>query len=203
MPRFRFPVKPEDAYRLLVSCYAVEVDRRGHDFIQKEFTLQKIWEMAQYLTSERPKFGALMCGSVGNGKTTLLYAFQSALNFLKDRGLFDDREDKRELGMLIHSAKDIAIYAKNDWDKYERIRNCYMLGLDELGAEAKEVRDYGDILTPIIDLIEYRYVHQRFTLITSNLDPTEIADRYEERVADRLREMVTYIIFGDQESFRK
>lgn len=203
VPRFRLPFKAEDAYRLLLSCYVAEVERREKKFIDHPDTLDRIWELAQFLTQEHPKLGVLMCGKVGNGKTTLLYAFQTALNFLRDKGINNLGLNSKDLGIRIISAKDIMQIAKTDWKRYENIRDYPMLGLDELGAEPKEVKDYGDIVTAVVDLIEHRYVAQKFTLITSNLDPEEIKKRYEERVADRLREMVDYIIFGDMESYRR
>lgn len=206
MPRFRFPLKPEDAYRLLVACYANEVQYRNRQFEEHPDTLDRIWDMACFLTDEQPKFGAALMGMVGNGKTTLLYAFQQAVNFLNDRGLFGDTyKEYRDftIGIQIFTAKDLVRIAKTDWPRFEKIRDLSMLAIDDLGAEATEVKDYGDTLTPVVDLIEARYATQKFTLITSNLDPEEIKEHYGERVANRLKEMVSYIIFGEQESFRR
>ena len=46
-----------------------------------------------------------------------------------------------------------------------------VLGLDDLGTEQSEVLDYGNVYTPVIDLLTKRYVEQFFTIITTNLTP--------------------------------
>lgn len=204
MPRFRFPCKAEDAYRLLMSCYATEVRYRQQEPQFTEFTLDKIWQLALYITADVPKFGAMLCGNVGNGKTTMLYAFQTAVNFLSERSWFKDDEGKTvRHSIRIASTKDLIQIAKTDWKQYESIRDFPLLALDELGEEPREVRNYGDFISPIVDLIEHRYIGQRFTLITTNLAPNKLEDAYGPRVADRFREMLTIISFGNEKSFRK
>lgn len=49
-----------------------------------------------------------------------------------------------------------------------------MLAIEDMGREPTEVLDYGNILNPVIDLIEYRYDAQLFTVITTNLNKKEI-----------------------------
>ena len=46
-----------------------------------------------------------------------------------------------------------------------------VLGLDDLGTEQSEVLDYGNVYTPVIDLLTKRYEEQLFTIITTNLTP--------------------------------
>ena len=46
-----------------------------------------------------------------------------------------------------------------------------VLGLDDLGTEPSEVLDYGNVYTPVIDLLTKRYEEQLFTIITTNLTP--------------------------------
>ena len=70
-----------------------------------------------------------------------------------------------------------------------------MLGIDDLGKEPAEIVDYGNILSPVVDLIEHRYDRQLFTVITTNLPPEKIREKYGDRIADRFNEMVGRIIF--------
>lgn len=44
-----------------------------------------------------------------------------------------------------------------------------ILAIDDLGTEPREIIEYGNVLSPIIDLISYRYEHQLPTIIISNL----------------------------------
>ena len=77
-----------------------------------------------------------------------------------------------------------------------------MLAIDDLGTEPVEVLDYGNVLYPIVDLLTRRYDRQLFTVITTNLTSEEIRAKYGERIADRLNEMMTKIVFRDS-SFRR
>lgn len=77
-----------------------------------------------------------------------------------------------------------------------------MLAIDDLGVEPVETQAYGNIYYPVIDVLTKRYDKQLFTMITTNLTPAEIRDKYGERIADRLNEMMAKIIFRN-ETYRK
>ena len=57
--------------------------------------------------------------------------------------------------------------------------------------------DYGNVYTPVIDLLTKRYEEQLFTIITANLTPQQIREHYGDRIADRLNEMVKKIVFNN------
>lgn len=189
-PRFRWPLTYEQAKDVLLAAYKAEVQYRHRDFIADKHCIEKIGQLAQIITAENPKFGILLCGLCGLGKTTMMYAFRSALNILSDWQLFEERR-----GMRIMNAKDLAEIAK-DYKSFTLIKQEPMLAIDDMGREPKEVLDYGNVLSPVVDLIEYRYNEQLFTLITTNLNPKEITERYTERIGDRFREMLEIITFG-------
>lgn len=203
IPRFRFPTTTEFAYQLIGAFYNAEVERRGHKCEFGDF----IWKVAQILTSANPKFGMIFTGQVGNGKTTLLYAVNAAARYLADCGEIDTSQYgyqyKNDFGMAFFNAKQLVQIAKTDWKQFEGIMAKPMLALDELGEEPKTVLEYGNAINPIIDLIEHRYNLQRFTAITTNLDPKEISEKYGTRIADRFREMLSIVVFGNEKSFRK
>lgn len=77
-----------------------------------------------------------------------------------------------------------------------------MLGIEDMGREATEVIDFGNVLNPVIDLLEYRYNQQLFTFITTNLKADEVRKKYGDRIADRFNEMLEVIIFGNT-TYRK
>ena len=77
-----------------------------------------------------------------------------------------------------------------------------MIGIDDLGNEPVEILDFGNPIHPIIRLIEYRYINQSFTFITTNLTAKEIRTKFGDRIADRFNEMLHVIIFEDG-SYRK
>ena len=207
VPRFRFPTTTEYAYQLIGAFYNAEVERRGRKCDFGEFTLDKIWQVAQIMTSANPRFGLIFTGQVGNGKTTLIYAVNSAARYLAECDVIKPADYgyqyQSDFGMAFFNAKQLVQIAKTDWARFETITKKPMLAIDELGEEPTTVLEYGNALNPIIDLIEQRYNQQLFTAITTNLDPKEISEKYGARIADRFREMLSIVVFGDEKSFRK
>ena len=73
-----------------------------------------------------------------------------------------------------------------------------LLGIDDLGTEPAEVQDYGNIMYPIKELLTMRYDAQLFTVFTTNLEPKDIRQRYDNRIADRLNEMMVKIVYNNK-----
>ena len=179
----------------MLASVQAEVEFRHRTFVLDDFTRHNISAAASCLTAENPKFGLIMCGTCGNGKTTLLNAIQSVANYLND---FDYMEDNT--GIQILDAKEVAIIFK-DAKAFDRIRKRDCLALEDIGRESAEILDYGNVLSPITDLLEYRYNAQLFTFITTNLTPKEIREKYGIRIADRFNEMMEVIVF-ENNSYR-
>lgn len=204
--RFRLNMPAQDALDLLAAAYRLEVQRRHRRFILDTNTENNLIKLAEYLTAPVPKFGIMCCGTCGNGKTTLLYAFQRVVNYLRDNNHFSflDNDDTRFVaGIQIYHAKEIAMIAK-DYKAFTALQCRPMLAVDDLGTEPAEVLDYGNILSPLVDLIERRYERQLFTFITTNLVANSDDDKvmtirrkYGDRIADRFNEMLHVIVFKD------
>ena len=103
--------------------------------------------------------------------------------------------------MTIYDSYELSQLAR-DIKEFTLIKNKPLLGIDDLGNEPVEILDYGNPIHPIIRLIEYRYINQSFTFITTNLTAKEIRTKYGDRIADRFNEMLHVIIFEDG-SYRK
>ena len=156
--------------------------------------------MALFITSDAPKFGLMFCGTVGNGKTTLMKAFQRCINYLDASHHFSFLDDSKygyrfNPGMRIVDVREILRCAKEDAKAYDNLKKYNLLGIDDLGKEPAEIMDFGNILSPVIDLIEHRYDKQLFTVITTNLVGKEIRSKYGDRIADRFNEMLQVIVF--------
>ncbi len=76
-----------------------------------------------------------------------------------------------------------------------------MVAVDDVGFEPCEVLDFGNVVNPVIDLMEQRYDEQLFTILATNLTPDQIKERYGERISDRFNEMMKKIVFTNS-SFR-
>lgn len=192
--RFKLPMSEEEAYAYLLAEFMVEVECRHRTFCSNEYLETQLHDMANWLTSPFSYFGIMLCGGCGNGKSTMLKAFQQLLNDLRIPKPHNDGT----YGIQIVDAKYIAYQCKNSYDAYRKLIKVDMLGIDDLGTEPSEVMDYGNVYTPVIDLLTKRYEEQLFTVITTNLTPQQIRGHYGARIADRLNEMVKKIVFNNE-----
>lgn len=157
-----------------------------------------ITQAAEWLTSDDRQFGLLICGRCGNGKTTLMKAICTVVNIL---GLKDAYGEDWCVTQV--SAKELARMSKQreSGERYRSLMKARMLALDDMGFEPGEVLDYGNVVNPVVDLMEHRYEEQLFTIATTNLTPEQVKEKYGERIADRFNEMMRKIIFTNG-SFR-
>lgn len=196
---------------LHASC-RVEVESRNREFRATQEYMGHIDDAAKWLTSDTPTFGLYLCGSKGNGKSTLVRALQSLVQWLKSNEPW--QEDVSWLfprpGFRMINAKEVAMLAKAycsqsipaDSAQYKKLRDSEVLAIDDLGAEPLETLDYGNVITAIPDIVSHRYDNQLCTIATSNLAASEIKGRYGDAFADRFREMMHIISFGNEKSFR-
>lgn len=151
------------------------------------------------LTCPTTKFGIMLCGGVGNGKSTMMMALQRLFLHLDITVKYNTTFET--LGMNVISAKEICRIIRVDPNKILQYRDLTMLGIDDLGEEEATMIDYGNRVTPLIDLLSHRYNQMLFTMVTTNLTPTQIRSTYGDRIADRLNEMMLSIPYKEP-SFR-
>jgi DNA replication protein DnaC len=195
--RFSLEISEKDACNGIYSAMKAVVEYRGREFVFDADTKRHIQAAAKWLIDPCGTPGLLLCGLCGNGKTSLA----QAINWLV--GLVTEKEygySKRKYFEL-YTAKNICRIFVKKGSEYDDACKTDMLIIDDLGEEPREVIDYGQPHTPIIDMIHERYEMQRLTIITTNLEADDLREKYGVRVYDRLREMVTSIIF-ENESYR-
>ena len=186
---FRLPYEESQVADMLIASVQAEVEYRHRSFIDEPEMRNQIAKAARWLTTQ-DKFGILLCGTCGNGKTTLMLAIRSLINFLDMRDSYNE-----QLSVHLIDAREIVRLNKDDYAGFKKIRSKQMLAIDDMGLEPSEVLDYGNVLNPVIDLLSYRYNEQLFTIATTNLKPEEIRQKYGDRIADRFNEMMERIIF--------
>ncbi len=167
-----------------------EVASRRRQFVESDDLTARINDMADWLTNPEDKFCMILCGKYGNGKSTFVKALQQLLNLLE---IMDDYNGT--YGMQIMDAKDVVWLCHDDRSKWSKLCSKQMLAIDDLGTEDTQLKVYGNVINPVIDLLYKRYDEQLFTVITTNLLPDEIRKKYGDRVADRFNEMSCRIVF--------
>lgn len=124
----------------------------------------------------------VLTGGTGAGKTL------AACQALGRGGLFERAVAAGRLGL----------YGDDDVARMRSLRRAKVLVLDDLGAEFA-----GDVWRAQFDeLVDERYGQQRRTVITTNLSPEALRERYGARVVDRLRHDGLVVACGS-ESLRK
>ena len=196
--RFKLPMSFDDAKVYLLAAYQAEVERRHKVFDRNEHFDEQLNLIANYLTGGSKKFGLMFCGLCGNGKTTWAKALQllvSGLNL------------KNPINNLYYvfplcNAKDLAMRSKGNYNDWRNVMRYQLMIVDDLGTEPREVMEFGNVYTPLIDLISTRYEEQLFTIFTTNLTPAQLEEKYGKRIVDRLNEMVEKVVF-ENESYRR
>lgn len=131
--------------------------------------------------------GVIFTGPVGTGKTHMLCA--AAIGVIK----------QAKIVPLYRCVSDLLREAKQDFNKspddysvgiFDKAVETDVLLLDDLGAE--QTTEWA--VTVISDIIDERYRSEKTTLITTNLTLDDIAKRYDQRIASRLREMSSVLL---------
>lgn len=186
--RFRLPYSVDDVTKMLTAAVRYEVEYWGGGYVDDN--ADAIGDAARWLTAPNTP-GLYISGTVGNGKTTLLYAIADTVNVMTNQ-LPRDEYGKAPWVSIVN-ASDLIRAARRDDDTLTEICRKPMLALDDLGSEQVEVRTYGNIVNPAVELLAYRYKMRLFTIVTTNLQPSEVRALYGDRIADRLNEMMTRI----------
>lgn len=176
------------AFKALLKAYKEVVSEKGRDFKADIRTLENIKRIALWLTEPSGKRGIYLGGGCGNGKSTMLMAFDRVC---------------REWGMrtLRTSATKMVAWHLDGHDILDVPHQEPIIGIDDLGTEAAETMVYGNKVSVMADFFEEAYKTRCFLFVTSNLGADEIEQRYGERVRDRFREMFHSIKFTNS-SFR-
>lgn len=122
--------------------------------------------------------GLIFGGKLGCGKSLMIMAY-----------LRISDEYSRKLTTMVHSKTLSGLIKQNGVEPYTR----RPLFIDELGREESEVKDYGNIVKPVIDLFGLRYEEGARTYATTNFNYTSLQNFYSEYIRTRMEEMMTYV----------
>lgn len=180
---FMLPDEKSMTARLL-GWYGTVVSSRDVDFQMDDNTVAKVEKVVKWMYGSR-KRGLLLCGTLGNGKTTMLralkYLFGTRAVYVEAQGVYDYFKQNRSIPSI--SPKDILL-------------------IDDMGVEPASCNDFGDVRYPLTELLMSRYKSNSTTVITTNSTFDEIGEIYGARIQDRMREMYGLIKYVEP-SYRK
>lgn len=180
----------EHAYEYLLTAYMRRVTADHKAYIHDPTAEEIIKSVAAWMVGGK-KHGLLLRGGCGIGKSTLMRAVTDVF------AVCDGRKTCWVSASQIESA---GIGDKAQFSKW-----CAdpMLAIDDMGVEQPTALHYGNSVSPMAELITERHKRLLFTLITTNLVETadgveQIAERYGDRVFDRIRELCGIIKYSGQ-----
>ncbi|MGN1211360.1 MAG: ATP-binding protein [Candidatus Cryptobacteroides sp.] len=188
-----------DIVASLLLCYKAEVEKRGISYTEDLATQRRVEQAAKWLCRDL-KPGFMLYGSVGSGKTTLAKAMCQLIRMLYDRFELGDRRVPVTMTTALELSKAAT---DDDTSRFNSLKNARFLFLDDVGVEPPTVKNWGNEISPVVELIYFRYDFQKPMIITSNLSFRELKQRYGERVGDRMLEMFNGIEFKQTMSYRK
>lgn len=176
-PRFRWAVPTDFATDIITRAYT-ELVTWGHGSMRP---VPQIAKVAEFITKDdRRQFGLFIHGGCGTGKSTIARALQLAVRMTHPRYTNDQY-------VTIYSAKDIAEMTVTERKK---VREYPCLVIDDFGTEETVGKEFGNVVTRMSDLLEYRYNNRLCTIITTNLSTKDVRTKYGERIGDRFNEMM-------------
>lgn len=191
MESFKLPMTVDEAEQYIRGAFEAQVELRGGTVEYDDMTTKNLRLVAETLAGDGHKFGLLLAGTCGNGKTTTMRAVQAVVQLLNNTCY--NRSDMR-IGNRLLEAKEITQLSDKD-GQLTVYKTVPVLFLDDLGREPTEVLKYGNVSSPITELLEYRYNQRLTTIVTTNLEPSEVRQKYGDRIADRFNEMFALVSY--------
>lgn len=191
MESFKLPMTVDEAEQYIRGAFEAQVELRGGTVEYDDMTTKNLRLVAETLAGDGHKFGLLLAGTCGNGKTTTMRAVQSVVKLLNNT--YYNRSGQR-IGNRLLEAKEITQLSDKD-GQLTVYKTVPVLFLDDLGREPTEVLKYGNVSSPITELLEYRYNQRLTTIVTTNLEPSEVRQKYGDRIADRFNEMFALVSY--------
>ncbi len=166
--------------------------------------------LAGYLCAPKQhQCSLLVSAGVGTGKSTIAQALYEVLyhspriaSLIEKHG----RDYNTHSILCLANAESLpSMLNPEDFNSrsgdFFRICTCDILILDDLGVEPVAIKHFGTEWRLAERIISMRYDRMRPTIITTNLTPMEIEERYGSRMFDRMMELYNFFPLG-QGSFR-
>lgn len=192
---FSLPYTKEQTKLLLTAAIKTQIGLRGRVYNSNEKLEAIIDKVASWLIKDdkADTVGLLLCGGLGNGKTTIALAIASLVRFIEYEVVHNGRHNSQQFKLV--DARTLVQISRHDRDNFLSVQSTPLLIIDDLGCEPVESNDYGNVTNPVVEVLSHRYQFQLSTIITTNLGVKDIRTKYGDRIADRFNEMMTKVVF--------
>ena len=191
--RSPIPFGYEDYKALLSQSAQVILQRRRerNSFVIDEYNEPVIAQIYLYMKMNERfsgdlQKGIMLVGKYGSGKTLIMQAmaemYNTAVRTLQVRHPLLRFMKSSE---LLYSVKEKSV------SDFSRVA----LVIDELGREPKQIMDFGNLTSPMIELLCERYDNGAWTHGTSNftLETLSSENQYGKMTGDRIKSMFNFI----------
>jgi len=172
---------------LFVVFAEIEIKRLGktHKFIIDKSNENILKWLYSYSTGTKStqfnidfNKGILLIGGFGVGKTLIMKAYISLINSF-DKKIIKSYHSK-ELTIILPEVGLHTLLKKP-------------LFVDDIGKENREVKVFGTIIQPFVDLISLRYEHNTWNFATANYKLDTLKEKYGETITDRMKDIYNII----------
>jgi DNA replication protein DnaC len=129
-------------------------------------------------TMSKTSSGLFITGNTGTGKTHLAVSYlKKCLSYSYKAGIVKN--------FIFTEIPEVIAEYYADNKSFNKFKNCDILLIDDLGSEL--YKDWGE--AKIYELINHRYKELKQTIITSNLNYSELSSKIGDRSVSRMVEM--------------
>ncbi len=191
--RLRFPFGYEQFISLISRCAEISLERRDErrPFVIDAENRTVIDQLFLYLHQDSRfsgdlRKGILLTGKYGCGKTLIMHSFSEMYNTI-----VGELDIRRPVLKFIKSTELLETIKDKPIKTFSRMP----LIIDELGREPKQIMDYGNLRSPLVEMLCERYDTGAWTHGTSNftLETLSSESFYGKMTGDRIKSMFNFL----------
>lgn len=196
--KFNINMPQERCFLNLQHFLRQQVIACGSEYVPSQEQAECLQIIATWLTEEKGKWGLLLAGITGNGKTVSVFALRTFINLCKVKDPLPSVGTwTLNAGIWMINARDVSKMFVSEYERFKRCKDTYILAIDDLGLEESVVYWQGNRYKPMEDILYYRYERMLPTIVTTNLPLHKLREKYGDRLADRFNEMFRVVPMPD------